>query len=167
MRYEVNPAPTDAADQLPYNVDQVTDLTTTRLVMDRDRPLWKTTWNNFAPRIGIAYILRDEPGWETVLRAGSGIFYDLGNTQASDGYGRAGFRITTRFVNAAFPLTQSQVDGIPAPSVTTPYTETILTDDPFLKLPFTVQWNGAVEQSLGNSQSISLCYIRLQGKTAG
>lgn len=164
LRYEVNPAPTDAADQLPYNVDQVTDLTTTRLVMDRDRPLWKTTWNNFAPRIGIAYILRDEPGWETVLRAGGGIYYDLGNTQASDGYGRAGFRITTRFVNAAFPLTQSQVDGIPAPSVTTPYTETILTDDPFLKLPRTIQWNGAVEQSLGNSQSISLSYIGASGQ---
>lgn len=164
LRYEVNPAPTDAADQLPYNVDQVTDLTTTQLVLNRDRPLWETTWNNFAPRIGVAYMLREQAGWETVLRVGSGIYYDLGNTQASDGYGRAGFRITSRFPNAAFPLTQSQIDAIPAPSVSTPYTETILTDDPFLKLPFTVQWNGALEQSLGSAQSISLSYIGASGQ---
>ena len=164
VRYEVNPAPTDAADQLPYNLDQTDDLATARLVLDRGQPLWKTTWNNFAPRLGAAYLLRDSDGWETVLRAGGGVYYDLGNTQASDGYGRAGFRRTTTFVGSPFPLTDAQVNNIPAPSVTTPYTETVLTDDLNLKLPFTIQWNGAIEQSLGKEQSLSVSYVGASGQ---
>lgn len=164
VRYEVNPAPTDAADQLPYNLDQTDDLATARLVLDRGQPLWKTTWNNFAPRLGTAYLLRDSDGWETVLRAGGGVYFDLGNTQASDGYGRAGFRRTATFVGSPFPLTDAQVNNIPAPSVTTPYTETVLTDDLNLKLPFTIQWNGAIEQLLGREQSLSVSYVGASGQ---
>jgi len=38
--------------------------------------LWNTTYGNFAPRVGIAYSLT--PNGDFVLRAGLGIFYDLG-----------------------------------------------------------------------------------------
>lgn len=164
LRYEINPAPTDAANQLPYNLNQTDNLATAVLVMDRSKPLWKTTYNNFAPRLGVAYTLRDNDGWETVIRAGGGVYYDLGNTQASDGYGRAGFRRTATFVGSPFPLTAAQVNNIPAPSVTTPYTETVLTDDLNLKLPFTIQWNGAIEQSLGREQSFSVSYVGASGQ---
>jgi len=40
-------------------------------------PLFKTTYNNFAPRVGAAYQLRQTAGWETVVRGGFGVFYDL------------------------------------------------------------------------------------------
>lgn len=163
LRYEVNPPPTDAGDQLPYTIDQIGDLSTTKLA-PRGTPLWKTTYNNFAPRFGFAYLFRQNSGWETVLRAGGGIFYDLGNTQASDGYGRAGFRVTSRFPNSPFPLTDQQIGAIPQPSIATPYSETVLTDDPNLKLPYTIQWNGAIEQTLGERQSLSLSYIGARGK---
>lgn len=164
LRYEINPAPSDAKGNLPYTIDQIDNLATTKLVTTQNGAAWKTTYNNFAPRLGIAYQLSNRAGWETVLRTGAGIYYDLGNTQASDGYGRAGFRITTRFVNAPFPLTQAQINAIPAPSVTTPYTETILTDDPNLKLPFTVQWNGAFEQTLGEKQTLTVSYVGSSGQ---
>ncbi len=163
VRYEVNPAPTDAGDRPPYTIDQIDDLTTTKLA-PAGTPLWKTTFNNFAPRFGLAYLLNETAGWETVVRGGGGIFYDLGNTQASDGYGRAGFRVTRRFLNASYPLSQSQIDSIPPPSIAAPYSETILTDDPNLKLPYTVQWSGAVEQMLGSKQSFSISYIGASGR---
>lgn len=165
LRYELNPAPIDANDNPPYTIDQIENLATTRLLTTRDQPLWKTTYNNFAPRLGVAYQLSNRSGWETVLRTGAGIYYDLGNTQASDGYGRAGFRTTTRFPNPSpFPLTQAQINAIQPPSVTTPYLETILTDDPNLKLPFTVQWSGAVEQSLGGNQTLTVSYVGASGQ---
>ena len=53
---------------------------------DRSQPLWKTTWNNFGPRLGFAYQLGRADGKETVVRAGAGIFYDTGNTEGSRGY---------------------------------------------------------------------------------
>jgi TonB dependent receptor len=163
LRYEVNPAPTDGNDNPPYTIDQVDNLATTRLRTSRAEPLWKTTYNNFAPRLGVAYQVSNRAGWETVVRAGSGIYYDLGNTQASDGYGRAGFRITTRFTSP-YPLTNAQINAIPAPSITTPYTEAVITDDPNLKLPFTVQWSGAVEQTFGGKQSFTVSYIGASGQ---
>ncbi len=46
-------------------------------------PLWNTQYNNIAPRLGVAYQLRQTPGWETVLRAGGGKFYDLGTGAAA------------------------------------------------------------------------------------
>lgn len=41
-------------------------------------PLYKTTYNNFAPRIGLAYQLSQRQGKETILSGGFGVFYDLG-----------------------------------------------------------------------------------------
>ena len=38
---------------------------------------FKTSYGNFAPRIGLAYQLRQHQGSETVLRGGFGVFYDL------------------------------------------------------------------------------------------
>src|SRR6202030_4729169 len=40
-------------------------------------PLWQSTHRNFAPRVGVAYRLTKKGDF--VMRAGWGIFYDLGN----------------------------------------------------------------------------------------
>jgi hypothetical protein len=42
-------------------------------------PAYNTTWGNFAPRVGVAYQLSDNPRWGRVLRAGWGLFYDTGS----------------------------------------------------------------------------------------
>lgn len=42
-------------------------------------PLFKSN-ANFAPRVGASYQLRTNPGWETTLRGGAGLYYDLGLT---------------------------------------------------------------------------------------
>jgi hypothetical protein len=47
--------------------------------------------------------------------------------------------------------------------LTTPY-PTLYVFDPNLKLPYTLQWNAAVEQSLGRSQSLSISYVGSAGR---
>ena len=167
LRWDANPAPTDALGNDPYTVDQVSNLSTSRLA-PRGTRLWKTQYANFAPRIGAAYRLRDTPGQETVLRSGFGVFFDMGNNQASIGYGGVGLSTSTIFQNAAFPLTRGQLDTVPQPTITTPYAAGVYGGvaafDPGLKLPYTLQWNFAVEQKLTEAQSLTVSYVGAAGR---
>ena len=45
-------------------------------------PPYKTKWGNIAPRIGLAYQLSESQRWQTVLRGGFGVFYDLATSEA-------------------------------------------------------------------------------------
>src|SRR6266849_871580 len=70
-------------------------------------PPYKTKWGNLAPRIGLAYELSESQGWQTVLRGGFGVFYDLatsevGNILAGNSYP---FGATGSKPGAFFPLT--------------------------------------------------------------
>ena len=124
----------------------------------RGTPLYQTTYGNVAPRVGLAYQHRGG----TVLRGGFGIFYDLG-------YGSLGaissyfpYLAINLFSSAPFPLS-SQNAARPVLS-TNPPVFAIHVADPNLKLPRTYQWNVALEQSIGSSQSISLTYIGALGR---
>lgn len=163
LRWELNPAPHDAYGNNPYTVT-TTNLATTTLA-PKNTPLWSTTYGNFAPRIGVAYQLRQTPGQETVFRAGTGLFYDTGNTQASTGYWfGAGISSTTSFAGSAFPLTAEQIAGLPAPSPAAPYNSEVIGFDPGLKLPYTWQWNVALQQALGSNQSATFSYVGSVGR---
>jgi hypothetical protein len=157
LRWEFNPPPGDAHGNPPYVLDQITDLTTSQLAPKGTR-LWKTTYNNFAPRLGAAYQLRQVPGREIVVRGGFGVFCDLGNTFASQGYSGFGMGAKSSLPNVPFPLTAAQLT-LPPPSVTPPYNNTIVAFDPNLKLPYTLHWNAAIEQALGRSQSVTISYV--------
>ncbi|MEI9979998.1 MAG: TonB-dependent receptor [Edaphobacter sp.] len=163
LRWELNPAPYDSKGNNPYTI------TTTNLaaaaVAPQGTPLWQTTYDNFAPRFGFAYQIHQQPGYQTVLRAGSGVFYDTGNTQGSSGY-FFGVGITSRtsFAGSSFPLTQAQLSSVPAPSAAEPYSSQVIGFDPHLKLPYTWQWNVSLEQELGESQSLTLSYVASAGR---
>ena len=163
LRWDVNPAPTNLTGPSPYTLNQITDLATAQLAPE-GTPLWKTDWRAFAPRFGGAYQLRQAPGRETVLRAGLGIFYDTGNTTGSEGfYSGIGFVSSAVFTNVGFPLTSAQVT-LPAPTVAPPYSAGVFAFDPNLKLPYTLQWNAALEQALGNKQALTVSYIGSAGR---
>ena len=53
----------------------------TLVLAPRGTPLYQTTYGNVAPRLGLAWQLSERSNWGTVLRAGSGIFYDLGKAR--------------------------------------------------------------------------------------
>jgi hypothetical protein len=162
LRWEVNPALTgkNAAND-PFTVTGLDNFATVALA-PRGTPLYQTTYGNVAPRLGIAYQIGHRPNWGAVLRGGAGIFYDLGSGSLGG--------VTTYFpysaskvINAAvFPL--SPQDAAPPPITLNPPVSTILVADPHLKLPRTYQWNVALEQSIGGSQSLSLTYVGAIGR---
>lgn len=162
LRWELDPAPTDVNGNNPYTVTQITDLATTQLA-PRGTRLWQTTYNNFAPRVGVAYQLNNTPGHETVLRAGGGIFYDTGTEQTAEGYYGVG---TTGFASysSPFPATLQQVQATPAPSAAAPYNAAVWAYDPHFKQPYTAQWNLAIEQALGSAQSLTINYVASAGQ---
>jgi hypothetical protein len=127
-------------------------------------PLFATSYGNLAPRIGAAYQLRQEQAWETVLRGGAGIFYDLGSGDLGDNtFGSWPFQASKTLTNVPLPLTAAQTT--PAPFSESPPVGLLgMVTDPNLKLPRTYQWNAAVEQSLGANQTFSATYVGAIGR---
>jgi hypothetical protein len=161
LRWDVNPAPTNLLGPSPYTLTQITNLNTAQLA-PAGTALWKTDWHGFAPRLGAAYQLRQAPGRETVMRAGVGMFYDIGNTLGSEGFGGVGFDTNMDYTNVSFPLTAAQWN-LPPPSIVPPYNN-VVAFDPNLKLPYTLQWNLALEQALGNKQALTISYVGSAGR---
>jgi len=62
LRWEVNPAPGVTQGLKPYTL-QGPSLASMALA-PQGTPLWQTTWYNFAPRLGVAYVPHNAPGWE-------------------------------------------------------------------------------------------------------
>lgn len=163
LRWDVNPAPGDASGTPPYTLNQVTNLATSTLA-PAGTPLWATDWHGFAPRVGLAYKAHQQPGHETVIRAGGGLFYDLGSTLGSGGLVGIGFISFAEYSNVSFPFPASQVN-LPAPSVATPYQGGIVyAFDPHLVLPYTAQYNLSVEQALTANQTLTISYVGSAGR---
>lgn len=161
LRWDVNPAPGEANDNDPLAIVNA-DNPATLALAPRGTPLWQTTFNNFAPRIGVAYRLFETPGREAVVRGGFGVFYDSGNSQGSAGFDRYPFTPSTTRANVTLPLSAAQV--APPPFTVAPRHGVISTTDPDLKLPYTLHWNFAWEQSLGREQSLTTTYVGNAGR---
>jgi len=128
-------------------------------------PLWGTTYHNFAPRVGAAYQLSDAKGWETVVRGGFGVFYDLASTEAGDAINGSEypFGVSILAPTTTFPPNPSQIQPPPitAASLASGF---FVAFDPNLKLPYTLQWNLAFEQSMSSNQALSISYIGAAGR---
>jgi Carboxypeptidase regulatory-like domain len=161
-RWELNPPPTESRGNDAVTVEGFDDLSTIRLA-PRGTRLWKTTYHNFAPRVGLAYQLSAEQGRELVLRAGFGLFYDMGNGQAAQGFGSVfPFVAVKRFTNVNYPLSPEQ--ATPPPLSFNPPFDTIVAFNPRLQLPNTLQWNLTLEKSLRPGQSVSVAYVAALGR---
>jgi hypothetical protein len=164
LRWDVNPAiKGKSSSDDPFTVTGLNDPATIALA-SRGTPLYETTYGNVAPRIGLAYRLRGIHNEDAVLRAGFGLFYDLG--QGSLGGVSSFFPyIAVKIISpspTAFPLTAP--NAAPPSLSTNPPVTTMLVADPHLKLPRTYQWNVAVEQSIRKSQTLSLTYVGAIGR---
>jgi len=163
IRWDVNPAPGAADGRYPYTVlGNVYDPASLTLA-PRGTSLWNTSWYNFAPRLGAAWTARSLPGWETVVRSGGGVFFDTGNQVGAYGFSGLGFLASNTPSNASLPLPASDYDFTTA--VSAPYTKSFVYAYPrHMQLPYTLQWNVGVDQSLGRRQVLTLSYIGSGGR---
>jgi hypothetical protein len=162
LRWEINPALKGKnLENQPFTVTGL-DNPATLALAPRGTPLYQTTYGNVAPRVGLAYQIGGKPNLLTVLRGGFGIFYDLGYGSLGGASTYFPYLAIKTIPQAPFPL--SSQDATPPPFSTSPPIFAILVADPNLKLPRTYQWNVALEQSLGGSQTVSLTYIGAIGR---
>lgn len=162
-RWEVNPPPHEANGKSPYAINELTDPTKISFA-PLGTALWQTTFGNLAPRVGAAYQAVNRPGRELLLRGGFGVFYDLGIGTIINSYD-AVWPFSSRRSITSVPFPISTVNATPAAIRTTPPTSSVVVlFDPHLKLPYTLQWNFAAEQSLGSNQTISVSYVGAAGR---
>ena len=162
LRWDINPPlkGKNPANQ-PFTVTNLNDPANLALA-PRGTSLYDTTYGNVAPRIGVAYQLRQSPARATVLRAGFGIFYDLGYGSLGGASSYFPYFAENIFSPTSYPLSPQQA-APPAVTTNLPALDLVVADRN-LKLPRTYEWNVAVEQSLGASQSISITYIGADGR---
>ena len=162
VRWEFNPPPKETHGNDPFTV-QGLDNPATLSLAPRGTPLWKSTFGNFAPRVGLVDQLSTTPGRELLLRAGLGLFYDLGNGQAAQGFGSVfPFVAVKRLTNVPYPLSADQAQAPPF-SLNPPF-GTMVVFDSNLKLPRTLQWNVALEKSVDANQTLLIAYVGAAGQ---
>src|SRR5262249_9647930 len=144
LRWELNPAPSPRHGTQLASWRNIADPANLELA-PFGTPVYETTYGNVAPRVGLALKL-DQKG-TTVLRAGWGLYYDLGTGSAAS--------IGAYFPNSSdefttdlpFPVGDPSL-YIPPNSADPPY-GLVQAMDPDLKLPRSYQWNVALEKSFG------------------
>jgi hypothetical protein len=173
LRWDLDFSPsTTSGPSLPavtgYNVNDLSRLT---LASPGTSP-YKTTYANFAPRIGMAYQVSADQNWGTVARGGFGVFYDLLSSEVGNGvpfdyypYGSFKFIPGPVFGGlATFPLGSADTARPPIAPPNAANPGDFDSFDPNLKLPYTLEWNLAIEQSLGSQQTLSATYLGSLGK---
>jgi hypothetical protein len=161
LRWEVNPAPSEANGNLPLTLTGIEDPPSARLA-PRGTKLYRTSWDNLAPRLGISW--QPFRSQATVIRAGVGIFYDLG-------YGFTG----TALVPTNYPF--SRIRSVSSRAIDDPvfYSEVgpQSYDPPYprlfdfyddFKLPYSWQYSFTVEQPLGRANTLSVGYVGSAGR---
>jgi hypothetical protein len=163
IRWEIDPPPTAADGNYPYTVEGNINQPQTLTLAPKGTPIWHTPWFNFAPRLGIAWIAHGQPGRETVLRTGAGVFFDTNNQLAVSGFTALGYVATNFAASSPLPVTADQLNF--EPNANPPYTSAAVYAFPsHLQLPFTWQWNASIEQGLGTDQSLVVSYVGSNGR---
>jgi hypothetical protein len=153
LRWDYNTSPSSPNRTPPFTVNEVNDLSIATIA-PAGTPLWHPQKDNFAPRLGLAWQARPK----LVLRAGAGIFYDLGysditNVMISFPY----IQQKPLILNTLFPLDPN--DAAPPVFTTNPPAAVLAVVDPNHVLPTTYEWNAAVEHSITNADVLTLTYL--------
>jgi len=163
LRWELAPPPVAQGGQRLFTLAHL-DIIPDLQLASPGTPLYHTTLDNFAPRLGIAYQLSSHSGRETVLRGGLGVYYDLGYGEVGDA--AASFP-HTRFATSsgvAYPLNSSVGAPPPLLNLDPPYSAPFHAFDPGHELPRTYEWNFTVDQKLGSQQTLSASYVAALGR---
>lgn len=145
-----------------FNLNDLSNLA----VAPAGTPAYATSYGNIAPRLGVAYQITQKPAWQTVLRGGVGVFYDLASSEVGNSIGTGAYPFGSFALHfgGTFPLTPAASAPAPisppsqaAPAIFSGF-------DPHLLSPYSLEWNVSLEQMLAKDQTISLSYIGSAGK---
>jgi hypothetical protein len=122
--------------------------------------------NNFAPRLGVVYGLRDGDR-PTIIRASAGLYYDFPLT---DVYRRAIINNGTGFflnftlspTSAGAPRFPNTLGGLPAGSALP--RQSIDAVAPDFDSMYAIHFNGQIEQALSNDMSVTVGLIQSMGR---
>jgi hypothetical protein len=162
LRWEVNPPPRGADGMDAYTAIGDVANPATLTLAPRGTPLWRTGWSNFAPRFGAAWMIRSKPDRELIVRAGGGVFFDTGDRAALQAFTAAGFSTTKYFNNAPVPVTAAQLDFSAVP-LSPSANSTVFAFPSRLQLPYSLQWDIALEKALGRNQAFTISYVGAHG----
>lgn len=157
LRWELDPAPHVSSGQIGavQQLSSLTDLSNLTPTLP-GRPFYRTRYLNLAPRVGLAWEIFDGQTRQTVLRAGAGSYYDLG---------QSGFENDLN----VFPTTLATYLNVPFGSFPTGSSVPAFTYSPSVAagpgytLPRVYQWNMTLEQSFGQ-QTVSAAYVGSLGR---
>lgn len=161
VRWEYNPPPFAKNKQSLFTLTGLDNPANLNLA-PLGTPLYQATRNNYAPRIGAAFQLFKHQGFETLLRGGVGIFYDLGTGTLGNSAGSFPYQRRKVFNNIQYPL--DDIYTTPIPYNQSLPVSLIRVADPHLKLPRVMQWNVGFEQSLGAKQTLTASYVGATGR---
>jgi len=162
LRWEVDPAPNGRNGADAFTAIGNPASAASLSLAPRGTALWDTDWFDLAPRLGAAWLIDRRTGHELVVRAGGGIFFDTDNRAAVRAFSALGFSETMHPVNVPVPATPAQLDF--SLSASAPYTDSLVFAFPrHLQLPYSVQWNVAIEKSLGRDQTFTASYVGAGG----
>lgn len=167
LRWEVDPPPHGTNGNDAFTVQGNLSDPSSLALAARGTPLWNTSWYNFAPRLGVAWLVNSTPGRETVVRTGGGVFFDTNNKVATSGFTGVGFNATAIDPAVSLPFTPTQLNV--TPSIVPPFTANVYAFPGHLQLPYTLEWSTSIQQALGKNQNITVSYVgaagrRLQGQ---
>lgn len=164
IRWEVNPAPRGKNGTSLLTVGGFSDFGSLSQLypLETRRPLYPTKYSDIGPRFGLALRLAQQNRGQTILRAGGGLYYDVGH----DGF--SNMTLPPLWISRAgdvpFPL--SAVIAAPPPNR---FQDTLFSNAiavlpaPGFRLPRTDQWNIAVQQSY-EGNLLSAAYVGAIGR---
>jgi Carboxypeptidase regulatory-like domain len=119
-------------------------------------------WNNFAPRLGIAWLLNEK----TTIRAGAGIYYSFTDYPQyfADPAGNwpFGFSDTVGPLNDFFVDTPMSNPFVNSPGVTLPTSpegQGGYSMNPRMRTPYSSQWNFSIQRQLPSNMLLDLSYV--------
>ena len=157
LRWDYNTVPSSPNGTPPFTVNQVSDLSTATIA-PAGTPLWHPQKDDFAPRLGLAWQARPN----LVLRAGAGIFYDLGYSDITNAMISFPYIQERIILGTSFPLNASS--AAPPPFTTSPPAAVMSVVDPNHVLPRTYEWNAAIDGSITNADVLTLTYVGAGGR---
>jgi hypothetical protein len=168
LRWDLMPPPTVRRGNTPYTLVNQDNLSA--LALGSPSAPYDTYKGDFAPRLGITYLARTTPGFETQIRGGAGVFYDSaaneGNAQIgfyspgfSDGNSFCPYSYCNIVGTYSYPLPlQYRYTPIQYPPQP-PFSSLYYAISPHFANPYTIQANVAVQQDIGANNAVTFDYV--------